>query len=291
MKIKYILTIAFVLFASLAIKAQPYQSIFYKDTTRWTAFECVIDGFEYYTSSIYDDTTINNIQYKIIHLGLICAPSFNEIIGFLREDTTTGKVWYKPNFEEDKNEFLIMDLSLEKGDSFTFTTNTYYQYTESTTVDSVYYENDLKVIELSINSYSCLQKIQFYESVGPNNGVSYPNEKPFRNALIYKHSNSELIFTSPNIEWFGFRDNCETAVETNQAQPFYEIHSITANGIELYIYEKQEHISIHVYDLNGQLVLNTTIYEGHNQLLIDKKGIHIFVIKVGCKNFSFKLNL
>jgi hypothetical protein len=38
------LTIAFVLFIALAINAQPYQSVFGPDTTKWTSVWCTIDG-------------------------------------------------------------------------------------------------------------------------------------------------------------------------------------------------------------------------------------------------------
>jgi hypothetical protein len=288
---KNLVIIVFVFFTALAINAQPYQSIFYKDTTRWTSFECVIDGFEYFTSSVYDDTTINDVKYKIIHLGLICAPNFNEIIGFLREDTITGRVWYKPNFDEDKDEFLIMDLGLEKGDSFEFTTDTYYQSIEKITVDTVFYENELKVIQFKTDDYSCVQEIHFIESIGLSNGFSYPNHDPFDYALIFKHNNSELFYTSPNIEWFGFRDNCETAIKANQYQPFFEIQSITDNGIDLYIYEKQESVTLIVYDIKGQVVFDTNLHEGLNQLSIDRKGVHIFSLNIGAKVTSFKLCL
>ncbi|HPR60748.1 MAG TPA: hypothetical protein PLF35_07380 [Prolixibacteraceae bacterium] len=289
---KNIITIAFVLFSTLAIQAQPYQSIFYEDTTRWTAFECVIDGFSYFTSSIYDDTTINNVQYKINHLGLICAPNFNEMIGFLREDTLTGKVWYKPNFEEDKDELLIMDLSLQKGDSFGFTTNTYYQQKADWIVDSVYYEDSRKIIEFTVYSW-CLadQKLRFIEGIGPSNGISYYNERPEQNALIFKYHNDQLVYTSDNYENVGYRDNCNVAVDILNEQTLFEIQSAGNMEVDLLVHENKQQVKLTVYNVNGKQVYCRTLQPGNNQICLNNHGIHIFRLQVGANITSFKLFL
>ena len=289
---KNIITIAFVLFTTLAIKAQPYQSIFYEDTTRWTAFECVIDGFYYYTSSIYDDTTINNVQYKIIHLGLICAPNFNEIIGFLREDTLTGKVWYKPKFEEEKDEFLIMDLSLQKGDSFEFTTDTYYQQKADWIVDSVYYEDSRKIVEFTYDLSWCLadQKLRFIEGIGPSNGVSY-YISPEEYALVFKYHNDQLVYTSDNYENVGYRDNCNVAVDILNEQTFFEIQSAENMEVDLLIHENKQLVKLTVYSVFGKQVYSKTLQTGNNQICLNNHGIHIFRLQVGANITSFKLLL
>ena len=290
---KSIITFAFVLYAALVIKAQPYQSILYKDTTHWTSFECVIDGFQYYKSSIYNDTTINNVQYKIIHLGLICAPNFNEIIGFLREDTLTGKVWYKPNFEEDKDEFLIMDLSLKKGDSFEFTTNTYLQQKDKWLVDSTYYENSRKIVEFTCDLNWCLarQKLKFIEGIGPSNGISYNNERPEKNALIFKHHNDQLIYTSDNYGIVGYNDNCNVAVDILNEQSFFDIQSVGEMEIELLIHEGDQPIRLTVINIVGKQVYLGTLRKGNNQICLNNHGIHIFRMQIGSKITSFKLFL
>jgi hypothetical protein len=289
---KNLVIIVFVFFTALAINAQPYQSIFYKDTTRWTSFECVIDGFEYFTSSVYDDTTINDVQYKIIHLGLICAPNYNEIIGFLREDTITGRVWYKPNFDEDKDEFLIMDLGLEKGDSFEFTTNTYYQDKSEWQVDSVYYKGSRKVVEFTSYEWCFAdQKLRFIEGIGPSNGISYEDQTPERNALIFKYNNDQLVYTSDNYEIVGYNDNCNVAVDDLKEQMLFDIQSVDNMEVDLFIYENNQHVQLTVFSMSGKQVYSGTLRQGNNQICLNNHGVHIFNLHIGAKITSFKLFL
>ena len=93
--------------------AQPYESVFGKDSTVWYVYH---EETESTTAIISPDNEILNINGKN-YLKLVdhnYYSFFNEFV--LREDTIEGKLWaYNLT---DEFEQLVMDLSLEKGDTF-----------------------------------------------------------------------------------------------------------------------------------------------------------------------------
>lgn len=273
--------------------AQPYQSIFYKDTTKWISFECIIDINLYNLSSVYNDTIINSKEYKMIDEIWICAPDHHTKSGFIREDTLTGKVWFKPNFDEDNNrdEFLIMDLGLQVGDTFKFTTSTYLQKQIELLVDSIYYEDSRKIIQFEPYYNYCMSVLCFVEGVGPNNGISYSNESLERNALIFKYHNDQLVYTSDNYDIVGYKDNCGVGVGILKEQIFFNIQSVGDLEVDLLIHENQQLVQLTVYNINGKQVYSRTLSQGNNQICLNNHGIHIFKLQVGANITSFKLFL
>jgi hypothetical protein len=98
-----------------------------------------------------------------------------DIIGYLREDIYTGRAWYMTNV--DPKEKLIMDLSLEVGDSF-LVEGPWNSFRDYRLVDSVWKDGGKKHVQINaqINpAFGGLDngKLTFIEGVGSNIGIGY----------------------------------------------------------------------------------------------------------------------
>jgi hypothetical protein len=101
--------------------AQPYQSIFGKQSTfwvfQWQQSNAVLD-----TAFIAGDTLMKGHVYKKV---LLASEAHGARVfggGLLREDTSAGKVWYRGLYvlygPGDTTERLAFDFSLQPGDTF-----------------------------------------------------------------------------------------------------------------------------------------------------------------------------
>ena len=82
-----------------------YRSFFGSESTEWYYGEPLLTGGVFsYRVVIDGDTTINGLNYKRVHKYRLYEQDTNDIVGFevdedililAREDTTTGKLWYK----------------------------------------------------------------------------------------------------------------------------------------------------------------------------------------------------
>ncbi len=195
-KIKEYFNIAIIsIFINLSLfqflSAQNYQQVLKTDSTTWTIahqeiFGIVIDVFHTKTfqDSTYSYVFTNNIFYPYI--------------GKLRENIDEGKVWFTSAVSNQ--EYLIMDMNLQTGDTFEFNTGVYGQ------VDSVYYLDKRKVIRFDLFSSRWDESIKFIEGVGPSNAFSvlsdfdwfYVTCKYDQDVLNYVNNNSYFIGCMPN---------------------------------------------------------------------------------------------
>ncbi|HEC43980.1 MAG TPA: T9SS type A sorting domain-containing protein [Bacteroides sp.] len=118
---------------------------------------------------------IDGKWYKIINYYDLPSKIKLDIVGYLREDVYAGKAWYMANV--DPVEKLIMDLSLEVGDSF-FVEGIWNSYKDYRLVDSVWKERGRKHVQIDaqINpNFGGLDngKLTFIEGVGTNIGIGY----------------------------------------------------------------------------------------------------------------------
>lgn len=117
-------------------------------------------------------------------------------IGLLREDTLTGKVWYKSmiylsNYPaDDTMEILAFDFSLQKGDTFD-TWNVNYGLPRTIDdslkiVDSVYYRYGLKHITFKPMGDAGIfaEPLLFLEGVGSSFGILF---KEFHTACFFNY--------------------------------------------------------------------------------------------------------
>jgi hypothetical protein len=109
------------LFASVLLvliaHAQPYRSMFGSDSTSWTFKWYNLDFGSTEVAYVSKDTVIGGLTYKKINYYNNGAPTAASAPCVLREDTLTGKVWFR-SLGEDTADLLAFDFSLMPGDSF-----------------------------------------------------------------------------------------------------------------------------------------------------------------------------
>ena len=166
--------------------AQPYQSVFGKNTTTWTIAWDNLDIGGYTEFFVKGDTIFNTRSYK-----KISANNDNSLHTLIREDTLTGKVWLVDLgcVFPDTTERLVADLSLQLGDTFNIKSSDIIISNPADTlimVDSVYYIQGKKYIRFTNpasadTTHSHLtEPIIFVEGIGPNY------------SLLWKNSNCDL---------------------------------------------------------------------------------------------------
>ncbi len=264
------------------------------DITMW-----IIDT-DYSNSSIFahridslitqGDTIINGKNYrKVIYYGTdYYVPDTSYLlpfIGFIREDTLTGKVYYFTNW--DTTERLIMDMSLMQGDSF-FVDIAYpptggdtvgLNYTGYVPVDTTWLYNNRKIIVLDlfhpsiVNLFIALsippdewdskvipdmlqgnryyQKLTFIEGVGTSWGIDYMQHHPgYRDKLLCHYNDMDLQFeqgAAPGLCRPGF------LIGSNISRPNTAFRFSPNPAREFFQWESNIPISeLTLYDLTGR---------------------------------------
>ena len=152
-----------------------YKSIFGVTSTEWVFEWRNLDFGGQDTVYVEKDTIVNSLQWKKIQV------KSNQSVyggGLLREDITSGKVWYKGlefyGDPEDTTEFLSFDFSLETGDSFDISNMYEGSAPLYSKVVSTYEIDGLKYIEFEDDLYSGFPFIEpyvFIEGIGGIMGV------------------------------------------------------------------------------------------------------------------------
>ena len=213
MKKIIILSVLFALSATVTAHAQidtaaGYKSIFGHESTEWNVALNYLDDYNWYNyimrSSI--DTSVNDNIYKKIEVYFynnIVDTEYLEQYILLREDTTTGKVWLRCVGGDDwleqrigvtDTDFLIMDMSMEIGDSI-------FLFLSSMTFDLLWEDwfyvrcidtiNGHKTIHLqNEQNYT----IDFIEGIGASNLFDVIEPWHFYSALVCCHKDGELIY-------------------------------------------------------------------------------------------------
>ncbi len=198
---------------------QPNKSIFGKTQTSWNvAFHTMPDWVQTDSLVISSDTLINGQYYRIVN------GQYN-FDGFIREDTMTGRAWYLDK-SWGKKEFLIMDLSLNVGDTFSIHR---LEFPEDSLaiVDSIKYESGNKKIYLSTNDNPVLSKesLTFIEGTGPNAGIIsqlYQSAVHFGDGsiLLCAHKDSIQTYTNSSLYFIGQCFVLWGGIEENQLNKF-----------------------------------------------------------------------
>ncbi|HNQ67365.1 MAG TPA: T9SS type A sorting domain-containing protein [Bacteroidales bacterium] len=271
---KKMLIISSILITLFAFKAnsQDYETICKVGSSSWNYIPYGGCDF-FYTDSItiLKDTIYNEQNYFLLY-------SFgyfeSDTAGYLREDTIVGKLWYRENLSTAP-EYLIMDLSLNKNDSFMLHE---YSYPTEITVDTVYYDDEnRKHVGFSdeiIRICSFTPDFEFIEGVGSTACHFYQGTSsgPYLStSLLCCHRNNELIFSNEE-----FYNNCnllcvnahisntdsEVNVFPNPSNGCFEIKFDNPN-CEFFIFE--------IYSLTGQTVYSE---KTNNDLINIKSGLN-----------------
>lgn len=159
---KTLKTITFLLFLiCFGSFSQGYESVFGKESTTWW----IMNYFTIASTSKY-----NFIEEKVINDKTYKYANFL----YLRESDDNSKLYIIP--EDWNEEMLLMDLTLEEGDTFKIEGQNIDS--DIAIVDTVYYDNEKKVLELNYFlpcwwDYKCPEdyselKVEFREGIGTN---------------------------------------------------------------------------------------------------------------------------
>jgi hypothetical protein len=284
---KIIIALTFML--SITCFGQPYQSILFSDTTRWSVFECEPDAGGTYIYTAYKDTIINTIEYEILIVEYYMAPGEGGFFGklFLREDTLLGKIWAMKLEGGIPKEVLYMDLSLNKGDKY------FYIY-DSILVDSVYIENSRKIVEFDYYDNYCSNyyKLKFIEGIGAINGfnvIQSPHPQAF--TLLCKHHNDELIYkTEANISSDCFRKG-GAGIDNNRMDNDINVFPNPASGqvtVQWNGWDGGEY-SVSVYNISGICVSTNIINNKVFSMDLPNSGVYFLFISSGREQFIRKI--
>ena len=195
------------LFAVLGVvlteaEAQNYERICLVDSTSWNYIPYgACDGF--YTDSIciLTDTVYESVNYFVLYNHGYFE---NDTAGYLREDTIEGKLWYREELDEGR-EFLLTDLSLQKGDGFWL-----YLYNESDSVeiivDTVYFDlQNRKHVNFGnerMSLCSAHPDFEFVEGVGCTAGHLYQGNTDgvLMSALLCCHKGADPVFINTEFD-------------------------------------------------------------------------------------------
>ena len=185
-----------------AAKAQGYQSYFAADSTRLNVYVIGIDLdlTTYLTINSTDSVVINGNTYLqgFLH-GVFAGFFYEEEEFYFREDTVTGRLYrYFPLLDE---EVLLCDMSLEVGDSFTFSD---MWGSHQAVVNDVTFENGRKVIHFENGSYFGINILEFYEGIFPPVlPIGYFDYYYYTGCdfyLLCEYKDGEQVFDNPNFE-------------------------------------------------------------------------------------------
>ncbi len=246
-----------------------YKSTFGESTTKWNLILFgACDAITTTPVSVIGDSVFNGHNYKIIDRFSL----FDESTGFLREDTITGKVWF---YNKTINkEILVMDLSLNKTDSFKIYSSTLdssFIY-----VDSVFFVEGIKHIrfkESYIHICAPDETFEFIEGTGSNAGLFYNSEWVANSLNFYL-----LCHEKDGIKVYGnklYNDSCfvvETGIESK---------SILNNELNIFPNPTKGIVTIK---------FQNTKCDNFNLLLFNSKAQITHSISSNSNEFEFSLN-
>jgi len=289
---------ALVMLATYAeLPAQTYESIFGQNQTTWSISYCQLNVLSSLDRIAMEDTIIATIPYKKVgtvhgsHTNYSMSSS-GEKNGFIREDTSTGKIWFMAVTNDLSNidtvEHLVADLALSLGDSFTV----HKLDTDSIVfVDSVYYQSGKKHIRLDYihETVSDSAKLTFIEGVGTNVGFGYMHtnlngptnlceclmeyKKDSNNVYINQHCQSSANpISSVKQEVF------EVKLFPNPARQHLKIEFDNPS------YQK---VILKVYDVNGMAVYQAATQNNYFELgAADFQGFYFYELKLDGQNVA-----
>ncbi len=185
-----------------------YKSIFGHESTVWNVMMEYLDdgsGYNYIMRSSIDTSVNDNIYKKIevyFYNNIVDTEYLRQYI-LLREDTTTGKVWFRCIGDDrleyeigiKDTDFLIMDMSMEIGDSILlFLVGRRYSYSillDWFFVSAIDTINNFKTIHLHDKDND---EVEFIEGIGGSNLFDAIEPWHYYSALVCCHKDGELVY-------------------------------------------------------------------------------------------------
>ena len=244
---------------------------------------------------IHSDSLIGQTTYKVIVTDRDTFPI--NIIGFVREDTLTGKVWKRTSLPIPSGEILVYDLSLGLNDSIEMGFYTYF-------VDSVYYQYGRKHIRL--HDATQLDTCLFIEGIGTTGNMFITDEYSFdynQSILLCAYDSTGNIFTNTYKGWINYVDSgiycrADIFIGNNKIELYQPEVSICPNPSRGFFYIKTNQqlgdIEMNIYNMMGQKVRQpSNLFINHAREKIDvsflKSGVYIINLTNDRVNISRRL--
>lgn len=257
--------IFYILFISLPVivVCQKYKPIATENASIWYFAHKQLAG------NFVDTIFVANKQNKWFNL-YYHGVFFNQekkYIGKIKISANNDKIWYiQPDGTQKK---LVFDLNLQKNDTFDFGDNY-----KKLVVDSVFYENEKKIIEFK-DKNAWNEKVKFIEGVSPNISFAYfyGNAGFLDPMVICKFKQDEKEYTIKN-KYFKdcklvnsgvgeYKVNDNFLIYPSPCINYFQIKMNTMNNASLRIYDRMGNCikSIHDYT-NKQKVNISTLPQG-----------------------------
>ena len=257
---KNVFIILFSLLVSNQAMSQDYESIFGTQSTQWNITFGNLWGFGTTEHNVVGDTTINNLTYKIVN----GYDGPEEIIGYLRENASHSKVWYRNNYSPD--EILIMDLDLDVGDSMFISGvwNSDHQYYY---VDSVYVKDGRKHLRFDLEVHFLdNEKFTVIEGITSNLGFRYQDSdyiNSFPTILLCSYKNGNQVYGTDECIISAIEEHSSEAIEI-YPNPVRDALTIDYKGSRGVLF-------VTIYDLSGKNMLSAEINTSDNNVIDLKK--------------------
>ena len=279
-----ILTIIIVAFASTPIchgqTQSGYKSYFGHESSEWHGITEDYDSpLENHVLRTAHDTIINNITYKKIEYSIAYwLDGYDEqrYTGgdfYMREDTTTGKLWcHYPNRDTD---YIITDMSLSLNDTFDAPDISKYEDCSRYIVIDTFTNENRRTIVLSGGDSP--RTIMFIEGVGCTNLFDYIRTSEIIGShLVCCHQDDSIVYYSPidglnaddcvvhyNVGTEGHKENTRIDIWPNPCHGWFQISS-------------SDHLkSARLYDITGHLILDNINISNRVNMRNYPRGIYI----------------
>ncbi|WMX12087.1 T9SS type A sorting domain-containing protein [Aureispira sp. CCB-E] len=270
--------------------AQNYQTIFGSDTTQWDVNFCQLGQSRTVHKIAIEDTLINGLSYYKVgeksnqSIDYNLSGNVGITNGFLREDTSLGKIWFIGTINSsstsslDTIELLVADLSLSLGDTFVVR----HDNRDSTVlVDSVYYESGLKRVRLNyvLPAIAHLsKKVTFLEGIGTNFGFAYMHATlNLCPCLDSYRKNSTTVYSNFACSVIGSTSKVNEHQQAIRIAP----HPIQHSSLFSFKNPTSQEAQLIISDISGRTVQTYTTTE--NNLLIQKErlsGLYFYQLRI-----------
>lgn len=285
MKKIILILLASVLFAVIA-RAQPYRSMFGSDSTAWIFKWYNLDFGGSEIAYVSKDTVVGGLVYKKISYYNNGANHAFSAPCLLREDTLTGKVWFR-SLNYDTADLLAFDFSLMPGDSFDIRNMQDGSAGPPVygKVDSVRMVSGLKYIyfDLPYDSWDpdavvASEPYMIIEGVGSNMSPLWKQfTGGYRGHYLLCSSKNGVRTSYTNIRYAGECSRPNLAIPNRQAESLQV--KLAPNPVEntfaVMAEDKELRVDIAVYDIVGKLLFNAgKIRPGAHEYRIDISRFH-----------------
>jgi hypothetical protein len=275
------LIVLFVLLQNLAFGQ--YQTLFGNTSATWKMVKSTpFFGYDNYQVTLDSVINVNGEMIYRVKDHSISGTCSNQ--NFIKEDLVNGKFYYSGNI--NGNYVLFMDLGLQIGD----TSPTFWFYSPTGTVDSIYLDNqNRKHIRFS-SSVQISEHYEFIEGVGSSRGIplncaSSPGLSP---TFICKEKDNVIEYSSISTNPYLIIDNCFMYILgiDEQVESFYQLSPNPGNDeIMITIPEGEVMQKITVLNALGQEVYQ--LDKPKNKLDVSGLDAGIYTIKIEVKNKSY----